>query len=929
MERAVPIAAGERSLTRGGEIIPAAVTERPSIHHLNRDDIQRAIWMIDDLGLYFQELMRLEMNQHARKLWRMLHRNYVEVAEQLALLLVDGRIEIVELGGGRDGASVGERIIIDSSLGGLWDPERVSEAREVGQDDWRYISQLANTLVQRLSPTHPHAHWTWVTEHMRRSSLGRALAGESDESVLQDFVRFAFLKDKYLVISLLAETSETPLLRDRWVERREQVLSEVEAFIDSASPQLEAKAPVSLTSEWIEYAASAHELGRQWSGVALRPAAPVEDRATDLVFSKSEPLPSSRVEPVEPETAPERLKQLADIEDLPDLAGSVDAMKLSDLPEPAASPGPTDPQPGGATPRGPLPGGATLAELVAESDEAAAKLLDEPPLIGLSRPVVKPGLESPVTLVAERPPPIPSQPALAASREAQPGFEEAIVAAADSKLQEAESRSQAAPGPAEEPTNAAAPADPPPLTKAIDPATAPETPMEPETAATAPGGGSATSEAQTAESEPVTASPPSAIPIMPKALPSEPAPGPDLQAWIPEQLKSWEVIWAIVSGAMAIALLLALLALRRRWRRPDPDYSVDGEAEPAELLLHPLPPEGQDRAPAEAPVQVAALQIVDALDADETRATAAPAWLAEPVPAEEAPAEQAPPLPMSRPAEPAPPPVAPPLPEPEATPEPSAWPASPASRSAERPIEFLPGAPSSWPMAFTVQADFGAPAKRKDAKPAETAADEPDVHGEEDEAAPVSPGFSDARSAILASDHLSNAEEPIEDDDEPMAEEWPYQGEAIPRSLTPPPPRRTQHDALKTAETPQDLIMALREGNLSGFESRLRDLSRLTPARINRILRAPGGEDLVIICRALRLEELLFASLFLMVRKHYHAEPEPAPGRFAKVLALYEQIDFESARRVLDKWQADATAPGVLERSGYGGGGGEAFGPPL
>jgi hypothetical protein len=97
---------------------------------------------------------------------------------------------------------------------------------------------------------------------------------------------------------------------------------------------------------------------------------------------------------------------------------------------------------------------------------------------------------------------------------------------------------------------------------------------------------------------------------------------------------------------------------------------------------------------------------------------------------------------------------------------------------------------------------------------------------------------------------------------------------------------------------------------------------------VHRILYGTSGEDLAIVCRALGIDKLLFASIFLLSHKDHPAESKVGPRDLSRVTAFYDRITDESARQVLQEWQSDPGLPGVIERLRGAAKGGAAPGQP-
>jgi hypothetical protein len=131
---------------------------------------------------------------------------------------------------------------------------------------------------------------------------------------------------------------------------------------------------------------------------------------------------------------------------------------------------------------------------------------------------------------------------------------------------------------------------------------------------------------------------------------------------------------------------------------------------------------------------------------------------------------------------------------------------------------------------------------------------------------------------------------------------------------TGPGPAGVPQSGPKEDVTPQLVVEALRRGDLRLFEARFAELAGLRAPQVHRILYGTSGEDLAIVCRALGIDKLLFASIFLLSHKDHPAESKVGPRDLSRVTAFYDRITDESARQVLQEWQSDPGLPGVIER---------------
>lgn len=105
--------------------------------------------------------------------------------------------------------------------------------------------------------------------------------------------------------------------------------------------------------------------------------------------------------------------------------------------------------------------------------------------------------------------------------------------------------------------------------------------------------------------------------------------------------------------------------------------------------------------------------------------------------------------------------------------------------------------------------------------------------------------------------------------------------------------------------TPQLLIQALRQGEISLFQSLFGKLANIRPQLVRRLMFEPNGEALAVACKALRVEKADFASIFLLSRKARPGDKSVDPDELTRALAMFDRVMPDGARRVLARWQRD------------------------
>ena len=104
---------------------------------------------------------------------------------------------------------------------------------------------------------------------------------------------------------------------------------------------------------------------------------------------------------------------------------------------------------------------------------------------------------------------------------------------------------------------------------------------------------------------------------------------------------------------------------------------------------------------------------------------------------------------------------------------------------------------------------------------------------------------------------------------------------------------------------PARLIQAMRQGEVSLFIAMLAHLTGLRLPLVRRLLFEPGGEGLVVACRALGFDKAIVASIFLLCRRARPGDWAADPRELSRVLALYDRVQPAAAHAVLARWRRD------------------------
>ncbi len=136
-----------------------------------------------------------------------------------------------------------------------------------------------------------------------------------------------------------------------------------------------------------------------------------------------------------------------------------------------------------------------------------------------------------------------------------------------------------------------------------------------------------------------------------------------------------------------------------------------------------------------------------------------------------------------------------------------------------------------------------------------------------------------------------------------------------------PPSLRAPGEAAEEA-SPQLLVEALRQGDAALFESRFGTMTRLEGERLREVVYGGVGEELVVACLALGIDKLVFASIFLLSRRHRSGGQEVSPQDLSRAMAAYDATSEDAARDLLKTWQQTAgpREPAKSGKSGTAGG---------
>lgn len=107
----------------------------------------------------------------------------------------------------------------------------------------------------------------------------------------------------------------------------------------------------------------------------------------------------------------------------------------------------------------------------------------------------------------------------------------------------------------------------------------------------------------------------------------------------------------------------------------------------------------------------------------------------------------------------------------------------------------------------------------------------------------------------------------------------------------------------EAAAVARPIVQALRQGNLPLFELLFGELTGLRAPQLQRVVYGGHGEDLLVVCRAIGVEKLLFGSIFLLTDPLRGGDANEDSARAEEVLRMYDRLPAAIAREVLRKWQ--------------------------
>ncbi len=101
------------------------------------------------------------------------------------------------------------------------------------------------------------------------------------------------------------------------------------------------------------------------------------------------------------------------------------------------------------------------------------------------------------------------------------------------------------------------------------------------------------------------------------------------------------------------------------------------------------------------------------------------------------------------------------------------------------------------------------------------------------------------------------------------------------------------------------LMELLKEGEVASFMLGLGRFSRLRSNLLRRFVFEPGGEGLAIVCKAIGLDKLAFASILVQFRRGRLGDKHIETDEITQAMAFFDNTSVESATALLRRWQRD------------------------
>lgn len=109
------------------------------------------------------------------------------------------------------------------------------------------------------------------------------------------------------------------------------------------------------------------------------------------------------------------------------------------------------------------------------------------------------------------------------------------------------------------------------------------------------------------------------------------------------------------------------------------------------------------------------------------------------------------------------------------------------------------------------------------------------------------------------------------------------------------------------------VLKVLRRGEIPLFEALFGQMTGIRPPRLQHILYQREGKGLAVACKAVDIEKVDFAPIYLLSRKGRGGEQKVDPRELWRVLDVFERVSREDAVRILRRWQRDPNYLDAIE----------------
>jgi len=103
--------------------------------------------------------------------------------------------------------------------------------------------------------------------------------------------------------------------------------------------------------------------------------------------------------------------------------------------------------------------------------------------------------------------------------------------------------------------------------------------------------------------------------------------------------------------------------------------------------------------------------------------------------------------------------------------------------------------------------------------------------------------------------------------------------------------------------SPELLISALRDGEMSLFVALFERMTGLSESLIMDILLEPGGEGLAIACKATGIGKSYFVAVFSLIRQTRPGTQQQLRREIRAAMTLFDQMSVEAAKEVATRWR--------------------------